>query len=97
MVSNGSGVGGRLNSVHVTVLCFGPLRELSEAGVLSVDVPMPATPSTVIDTLAHRSPKFAEILKRYPIRIAVNNQFVNENASLSDGDSVALMPPVSGG
>jgi molybdopterin converting factor small subunit len=36
-------------------------------------------------------------LKGLPIRVAVNQSYVNENYRLHNEDMVALIPPVSGG
>jgi molybdopterin converting factor small subunit len=36
-------------------------------------------------------------LKDLPIRVAVNQSYVNENYRLQNEDMVALIPPVSGG
>jgi molybdopterin converting factor small subunit len=39
---------------------------------------------------------FPEIA-HYNFRIAVNNEIVNEDPVLNDGDEVAYMPPFAGG
>jgi len=33
----------------------------------------------------------------YNYRISVNNEIINEDAVLNDGDEIAFMPPFSGG
>lgn len=45
--------------------------------------------------LAELSPSIINLLERS--RFAVNNQFTSDEAPVSDRDTVALIPPVSGG
>ncbi len=46
---------------------------------------------------------FAELSERYPfpepgqLKVAVNDEFSDWQASLADGDSVVFIPPVAGG
>jgi molybdopterin converting factor subunit 1 len=46
---------------------------------------------------------FAELSERYPfpepdqLKVAVNDEFSDWQAKLSDGDSVVFIPPVAGG
>lgn len=39
---------------------------------------------------------FPEVV-HYNFRISLNNQIINDDPSLNDGDEVALMPPFAGG
>lgn len=39
---------------------------------------------------------FPEVV-HYNYRISLNNQIINDDPSLNDGDEVALMPPFAGG
>ncbi|MCE5346001.1 MAG: MoaD/ThiS family protein [Bacteroidales bacterium] len=39
---------------------------------------------------------FPEII-HYNFRISLNNEIINNNPSLNDGDEVAFMPPFAGG
>lgn len=39
---------------------------------------------------------FPEIV-HYNFRISLNNEIINDNPSLNDGDEVAFMPPFAGG
>lgn len=80
----------------VTILYFAGLRELLGVGEERVD--LTADVSTV-EQLAE------ELVKRHPtlrphlasVRFAVNESFVDSQASVHDADTVALIPPVSGG
>jgi molybdopterin converting factor small subunit len=72
----------------ITVKCFARYRALLGFAELEVSVA-----STVGELLAAQA--FAELPK--DALLAVNQSFADRTTPLSDGDEVALMPPVSGG
>ena len=72
----------------ITVKCFARYRALLGFSELS----LPVAP-TLGDLLA--DPRFADLPK--DALLAVNQSFADRSTTLSDGDEVALMPPVSGG
>jgi molybdopterin converting factor subunit 1 len=80
----------------VVVLYFAALREL--LGVSEEELSLPG-PSLSVDELAQ------DLVERHPalsahlgsVRFAVNEAFVNGAAQVKSGDTVALIPPVSGG
>ena len=74
----------------ITVLAFARYREL--LGFEHLELPLP-DPPTVEEML--RDARFATLPPE--ALVAVNQRMVRLPASLSDGDVVALMPPVSGG
>jgi molybdopterin converting factor subunit 1 len=80
----------------IAVLYFAALRELlgkSEETLSDVPVPLPV--HVFAERLAQRHPKLVPHLGS--VRFAVNEAFVGANAEIRDGDTVALIPPVSGG
>jgi molybdopterin converting factor small subunit len=72
----------------IKVKCFARYRPLLGFS----DLAMPAVP-TLGDLLA--DPRFAALPK--DALLAVNQSFAERSTPLTDGDEVALMPPVSGG
>jgi molybdopterin synthase catalytic subunit len=78
--------------MQVRVLSFGALRELLGAENL-LDVPTGTAVSDVLYTLGQKAP----IGLLESSAIAVNQQYVARDHVLSDGDEVAVLPPVSGG
>jgi molybdopterin converting factor subunit 1 len=82
--------------VTVVVLYFAGLRELlqqSEERLSGLSGPLPVHAFAAL--LAQRHPALAPHLGS--VRFAVNEAFVGVNAEITDGDTVALIPPVSGG
>jgi len=78
------------------VLYFAGLRDA--VGLSEECIELPPGPFTVGDLsaeLAARHRAYAE--RRSHVRIARNEAFADEREALSDGDVVALIPPVAGG
>ncbi|WP_291271499.1 MoaD/ThiS family protein [Geothrix sp.] len=72
----------------ITVKCFARYRAL--LGFSELELPVAPT---LDDLLA--DPRFADLPK--DALLAVNQSFADRTAPLTEGDEVALMPPVSGG
>ena len=60
-----------------------------------LDLPPHSTVSAAIESLASRFPDIRSDCRG--IAFAVNRSYVNSEHELSDGDELALIPPVSGG
>jgi molybdopterin synthase sulfur carrier subunit len=84
--------------VTVKIVFFASLRE--ELGVNSVDLQVSngSSVSSLISQLVDRhSADWLAILTAKNIRIAVNQNIISEDISVTDGDEVAFFPPVTGG
>lgn len=80
----------------ITVLYFAALRELlglNEETLSDVVAPLPV--HAFAQYLVQRHPQLGPRLGS--VRFAVNEVFVGASAEIDDGDTVALIPPVSGG
>ena len=81
------------------VLWFAWLR--TRVGTGEENIALPDTVTDVgglLDFLAQRSPGHAEALKnRNVVRVAVNQTYVKADHAITDGDEVAIFPPVTGG
>ena len=82
--------------MQVEVRLFAVFRERAGRDTLSLEL---ADGATVADALAAagREPGLGEVLKRMPVRAALNREYVDSDAPVSEGDELALIPPVSGG
>ncbi len=77
----------------VEVLYFSILRE--KIGKERESLEFEGSVSELKKLIAGKYPQVKEILES--VRFAVNEEYVNEEAKVKDGDRVALIPPVSGG
>ncbi len=81
--------------MRVRVRLFARLREIAGAAEFERDVPPGATLGAVWDQLAGEFPAMAPY--RTSISAAVNADYSRLTATVSEGDEVAFLPPVSGG
>jgi MoaE-MoaD fusion protein len=81
-------------SMQVRVLLFAQYRDAAGAGELVFELPAGATASDAVARLraSHPSPAIPE----RPV-VAVNMNYASLADVLSDGDELALLPPVAGG
>lgn len=79
--------------MRIKVLFFASARDAVGRSELTLELPERAA----VESLAVR-PEFEPLREQLPsIRFAVNEAFAPAGAILSDGDTVAVIPPVSGG
>jgi MoaE-MoaD fusion protein len=83
------------DNVTIRVLFFGQLKDISGYAERALDVPEGATAGAVFAQLAAAYPRLEAL--RGSILLAVNQEFATGTAVLSEGDELALLPPVSGG
>ena len=79
----------------VTLRFFSVLREAFGAGVVEVDLDPGTTGADLIELLAANNEDFDSL--KSVVRLAVNDEYVDPDATLSDGDDIAIITPVSGG
>src|SRR3979490_2759068 len=80
------------NSVRFRYLAR--LRELAGINSETIDIPVGWTVSEMYDSLRRAHPRLPG---REGVRAAVNQEFTDWGATVSSGDEVAFIPPVSGG
>ena len=81
--------------MNITIKFFARLREAVGSGTLQRDVSKNSTITDLIESLQTEFPKLGDIASR--TIVAINQEFVDQDTPLSEGDEVALFPPVSGG
>ena len=80
--------------MRVAVRFFAMFRERAGVSHTEVELPDGASPAQL---LAHLRSEFPSLPSDSPVLMAVNSEYVSEEAVLQDGDEVAFIPPVSGG
>lgn len=83
------------NTVRITALLFGQAREWVGSSSLDLNLESPATVESAYALLKSRHPRLAEMERS--LLFAVNEEYASLSDSLSDGDCLAVLPPVSGG
>ena len=77
------------------VLLFAQLADALGERELTLDLPDDATVATALDELARANALIGEM--RTHLAVAVDEAYVSESHRLSDGATLALISPVSGG
>lgn len=81
--------------MQIQVLLFAAAKDAAEADSIDVDVAEDARAADVIKAIGARLPQIAALLPA--CRLAVDCEYVNDDAVVSPASEVALIPPVSGG
>jgi len=82
--------------VNVRVRLFGILKADANEETFELDLGGgDMTVSTALETIQARYPQLKP--RMAALAYAVNHEFVDADFVLSDGDEIALLPPVSGG
>jgi molybdopterin synthase catalytic subunit len=80
----------------VRVRLFAMLRERTGRDSIELQLAQGATVADALAALSQREP-LGELVRRLPLRMAVNRDYAAADTTLRDGDELALIPPVSGG
>jgi molybdopterin converting factor subunit 1 len=81
--------------MKIHVLLFAAARDAVGEASLEMEIPPQSAVGQVLEELWRRYPALAPL--RGALRLAVNEDFVESDHVLDEGDQVALLPPVSGG
>src|SRR5882762_11316778 len=81
--------------IRITVLLFGQAREWAGSSSIELELNAPATVETAFAILKAQQPRLAEMERS--LLFAVNEEYASPSHPLSDGDRLAVLPPVSGG
>jgi MoaE-MoaD fusion protein len=81
--------------MQVRVLFFGVLKEMAGSSEQSVHLDAPTTVGQLFEQFAQTMEGLAD--RRGSILFARNHEFSSAEATVTDGDEIAFLPPVSGG
>jgi molybdopterin converting factor subunit 1 len=82
-------------TIQITALLFGQAREWAGAASLDLILKSPATVESAFAILKSRHPKLAGMERS--LLFAVNEEYASFSHPLTEGDRLAVLPPVSGG
>jgi MoaE-MoaD fusion protein len=85
----------RSNKMQVRLLFFATLKDIVGARQLQIDLPAGSTIADLLTRLESNYPRFKDY--RPVLLTAINEDYVDKNARINEGDEVAIFPPVSGG
>ena len=81
--------------MKVKVLLFASLKDIAGRRELEIELDDASTLHQVTEKLASLYPEIGRM--QSSVRIAINQEFADENISLNNGDEIAFLPPMSGG
>lgn len=79
----------------VDVRLFAVARQRAGRPSLSVEVDAPASVAVLKRALERACPEISPLLPH--VKVAVNNEYADDDHVIASGDEVAIIPPVSGG
>ncbi len=82
--------------MRIPVRLYAMLRERAGQDTIEIELDEGATVEDAIAALG-RDPVIGDLAARLPIRIALNREYAQTSATISAGDELVAIPPVSGG
>jgi MoaE-MoaD fusion protein len=83
------------DKMQVRLLFFATLKDIVGAREMQLEVPVGVTIADVLTHLEGNYPRIKEY--RQVVLTAINEEYVDQNTQVEDGDELAIFPPVSGG
>jgi len=84
-----------MEEIKITVLLFGACREAAATDEILLEVPAGSSVAAAFEELKRRYPALEPF--RFRLLFAVNENYASPDQILSAGDTLAVLPPVSGG
>lgn len=79
--------------MQIKVLFFGATADIVRTHEIALEVSEESSPTSLIQSLSRKHP----FLSNHKLLIAVNEEYVDSDIILKDGDEMAIFTAVSGG
>jgi molybdopterin synthase sulfur carrier subunit len=80
--------------MKIKILAFGIAREICGARSFEMDIPEDSDSGLL---LAHLGEQYPQLRQLAACHLAINETYSHENTPIKAGDTIAILPPVSGG
>ena len=81
--------------ITLSVELFAGLRATAGCDTIDLELPETAGPSDILEALGKAAPETAGFTK--VSRVALDDRFMTDTATLNNNSRLAIIPPVSGG
>ncbi len=81
--------------MKIKILYFSSIKDKLKKASEEIDIKENSTVEDLVTALKEKYPDISQNLDR--VMIAVNEEYTEKSTKLKEGDTVALIPPVSGG
>lgn len=81
--------------IDITIKFFGPLRELANTEEIKLQVKPDTCVEDLVWLLGQRYPNMRDHFKH--VSFSIDNEYAAKDTRLQDGNTVGLLPPISGG
>jgi molybdopterin synthase sulfur carrier subunit len=85
---------GTLKSMKIQILLFGIARDIVGQSLLELEHHEPLNVKAFKQILQDKYPKMNHLSY---FKVAINQEFAEDEQQLKEGDEIALIPPVAGG
>ena len=80
--------------MEINILAFGIAKDIFAASSITIPLADGADTAALKATLEKQFPRLKQLAS---YMVAVNNEYAQDKASITERDEVAIIPPVSGG
>ena len=81
--------------MEIELLLFASLRDAIGSSKMKIDLPAGATVADLLGRVGEDHPELLSKLAH--VRVAIGDEFANNDAMIPNDQEIALIPPVSGG
>ena len=81
----------------ITIKFFASLKTIAEKEEENIEIENSISMDQLSEIISKTSPKMGDIIRNKKVMISVNQEMVDSDTIIYDGDEVAFLPPFSGG